>query len=666
MKTTVIFGGTTEGRVLSSMLSREGIKHIVCVATAYGKDMLEKGPFSEIRVGRMNKEEMVSFLAGIGPDKDIIVVDATHPYAEEATANIKASAKTCGIQYVRVKRDSENAGGEAVFSYDDISQCAKEIDATEGNILLTTGSKELGEYFNNVSDDTAARTYVRVLPSSESIVKCEEAGVERDHIIAMQGPFGRDLNEALIGQYAIRHLITKDSGSAGGFEEKVDAALAAGAKVHVIARPYTEDGVDIRTAFSIIIGKETPDTKDCLRITLIGYGPGDVSHMTDEARHALEECDAVFGAKRLLTGIKCPRIYEMYLASDIIPVLEKEDIKNAAIVFSGDTGYCSGAKSMQRALMKWRSDIDLRVIPGISSFSYLASKLQESYDDACLFSLHGRNTDRELKRLAEKVRYNGKVFALMSGAEDVRAIAGVLAVERIQGHITAGCDLSYENEKLIDMTFEEAEHFDHPGIVTVLIVNDSPQRRPLTGVLRDDDLIRDKVPMTKECIRHESIIRLKLSEGDMIFDIGGGTGSVACEAASLSPDIDVYTIERESAACELIRKNVQNLGLCNVTVVEGDAVSVLDDLPKPDRVFVGGSGGKLSGIIELLHQKGSGIRFVINAVTLETVEEIRKVISEYSPEDEESVMISVSDVQKAGGYNMLRAQNPVWIFSFTI
>ena len=199
-----------------------------------------------------------------------------------------------------------------------------------------------------------------------------------------------------------------------------------------------------------------------------------------------------------------------------------------------------------------------------------------------------------------------------------------------------------------------------------MIKNLNPLKRPLINVKKDSDFIRDKVPMTKECIRHESIIRLGLRKGDTFYDIGGGTGSVAIEAASLDLSLQVYTIEKKKEAVELIRENIKKADVPNVEVLEGDAVDLLDDMPKPDAVFIGGSGGQLSEIVSMLHSKGEGIRFVINAVSLETIEEVREVIKKYEPDDEETVMISVSDVKKLGSYHMLQGQNPIWICSFTI
>jgi precorrin-6Y C5,15-methyltransferase (decarboxylating) len=672
MKKVIIFSGTTEGRILSDKLTKECISHIVSVASEYGKEMMEESAFAEIHVGRMDANEIISFLTEREFSEEDMVIDATHPFATEVTSNIKEAAESLGVNLIRVIREEEKALPKDAEKYSDITDCANSLDKTEGNILLTTGSKELGQYCKSVSEETKKRTYVRVLPSIDSIKLCEREGIESDHIIAMHGPFGTELNEAIIRQYDIKHLVTKESGAAGGFLEKVATTVITGAQLHIIERPYTEDGVSVDAAFKIITGKDFSDAAviPCenkrLSVSLVGIGMGTESSLTTVARDAIEKAEAVFGAERLLRNISNPKKFSMYLSKDIIPVLENENIRNAVITFSGDIGFYSGAKKMIEALRKWRSDIDIQVIPGISSFAYLAAKLGESYDDACLFSIHGKNSDKDIKALTDKVIYNEKVFVLLSGVGDISEIAKELIAQSVEGRICVGINLSYENEKIIELSLEEAVQFKEDGIATIMIKNLKPLKRLLINVKKDSDFIRDKVPMTKECIRHESIIRLGLREGDTFYDIGGGTGSVAIEAASLDLSLQVYTIEKKKEAVELIKENIKKADIPNVEVLEGDAVDLLGDMQKPDAVFIGGSGGRLSEIVSMLHSKGDGIRFVINAVSLETIEEVREVIKKYEPDDEETVMISVSDVKKLGSYHMLQGQNPIWICSFTI
>ena len=248
----------------------------------------------------------------------------------------------------------------------------------------------------------------------------------------------------------------------------------------------------------------------------------------------------------------------------------------------------------------------------------------------------------------------------------MRRIAAAMKDAGIDGLIYAGVDLSYEDERIVTMTPDEALVSEYSGMVTAYITNNAPKARPLIPVIRDSDMIRGDVPMTKECIRHESIIRLGLCEGEVMYDVGGGTGSVSIEAASLSPELKVYVIERKAEAVDLIRENIKKAGLGNIEVVEGEAPDAFEGLPSPDRVFIGGSGGRLSEIIGTLSGRKKGITYVINAVSLETCDEVRKLFSEYGIQDEEILQISVTGVRKAGEHHLMNAQNPVWIFTFKL
>ena len=223
----VVFSGTTEGRLFSRQLAAQGAEVLVSVATPLGAE--EQGRLRGVTVhcGRLTPEEMTTMLQGAA-----LCVDATHPYAVDATKNIRAACKTACIEYHRLLRaPSPLPEGALVFS--GAAEAAQELARTEGNVLLTTGAKELGAF----SPIAPERCYPRVLPTQEGIAACEAAGVPHRNIIAMQGPFSRALNEALIQQFEIRWLVTKDGGAAGGFAEKVQAAQSTGAQLVVLRRP---------------------------------------------------------------------------------------------------------------------------------------------------------------------------------------------------------------------------------------------------------------------------------------------------------------------------------------------------------------------------------------------------------------------------------------------
>ena len=228
----VIFGGTTEGRTLSHTLAQLGAEVTVCVATAYGKEEQGGSAGMEVRCGRLDAEGMGQVLSGTA-----LCVDATHPYAVQASENIRQACAREQIRYIRLLRDKCGLP-EGARVFPTAQDAAQWLATTSGNILLATGAKELGAF----APLGGARLYPRVLPSHESLDACEAAGVPRSNILALQGPFTRELNEALIRQLRIRFLVTKDGGRVGGFEEKALAAAATGAQLGLLRRP-DEDGL---------------------------------------------------------------------------------------------------------------------------------------------------------------------------------------------------------------------------------------------------------------------------------------------------------------------------------------------------------------------------------------------------------------------------------------
>lgn len=222
----IIFSGTTEGRLLSHLLAEKGADVTVCVATEYGCEEQGEAPGITVLTGRKTVEEMVELLGGSD-----LCVDATHPYAVEVTKSVRRACGEAGVPYRRLLRD-QSADTDAI-AVDSAEAAAKLLADREGNILLATGMKELPAF----AGISPARLYPRVLPTGDSIAACERAGIPHRNIIAMQGPFSRELNEALIRQFNIAFLVTKDGGKAGGFQEKVQAAENTGVRMLLIRRP---------------------------------------------------------------------------------------------------------------------------------------------------------------------------------------------------------------------------------------------------------------------------------------------------------------------------------------------------------------------------------------------------------------------------------------------
>ncbi len=234
---------------------------------------------------------------------------------------------------------------------------------------------------------------------------------------------------------------------------------------------------------------------------------------------------------------------------------------------------------------------------------------------------------------------------------------------------------------------------DEKGKCLLYIENKRVGETPIIRGISDDEFIRGKTPMTKEEIRAISIRKLGLSADSVLYDIGAGTGSVSVEAALLHPDIKVFAIERNDEAAELIKKNKEKFCADNITVIKGEASEVLGKMAVSEiaalketgksgisasasecsdigvegkllvatHAFIGGSGGNMRAIIDLLKQRNPNVRIVINCVTLETLTEVLAVIKEGDFAEPDIVQVSASRYRKVGEYHMADAINPVYI-----
>lgn len=265
----IVFAGTSEGRFLYEFCAKSGIRAIFCVATEYGRQVLcgaeASGPV--IRTGRMEEAEM---LALFREKKPVLIIDATHPYAAEATDHIRKAAERYRqneqIQarvYYRVLRslseaedraeeEAEDAAqGETDVMYcPDMEQAVAYLNRTTGNILVTTGSKQLKELCKLVG--YADRVYLRVLPNPAVLQECLDNGFQAGHVICMQGPFSEEMNVAVLQEYNICYILTKQSGRTGGYPQKITAAGRCGVKPVVILPPQETDGVSVEAMKEIL------------------------------------------------------------------------------------------------------------------------------------------------------------------------------------------------------------------------------------------------------------------------------------------------------------------------------------------------------------------------------------------------------------------------------
>ena len=518
-----IFGGTTEGRLLAEYCSREKIEAWVSVASEYGEELLQEELMesgnagnqdlnhntclakknlktvqasSVIKVlrGRMDRYQMEEFIRNQGIH---LVIDATHPHARLVSEEIQEACGRTGVRLERCLRaEGEQKKARDWVEVDSIQEAVSFLSSVSGVIFATTGSKEL-EALCQIPD-YQKRVYARVLPTSNVLKKCEKLGITGSHLIAMQGPFSTEMNTLFLRQTKAEWLLTKDSGRAGGFQEKVEAARENGTRVVVIRRPE-EDGISLEEAMEVLKKADEGNVGELkTHLILAGIGMGQPSQMTGEVLRAIRESDALIGAGRMLESAeralqndlliskegkaenrqesaaaveKETKCYKAYLPDDVIQIVSKHpEWKQAVILYSGDTGFFSGASRMAERLRE--AGYPFTVYPGTSCVSYLSARLGTHWEDAAIYSAHGRelSVDRVMKRLCDPEEPAKRAFILMGGKNG----AGQFCERLTQAgygnvQVTVGENLSYPEEQIRSGTAEEMKKLEFADLSLMLL-----------------------------------------------------------------------------------------------------------------------------------------------------------------------------------------------------
>ena len=394
---------------------------------------------------------------------------------------------------------------------------------------------------------------------------------------------------------------------------------------------------------------------------IIGIGMGNPNTLTIAAQQALEDCDLIIGAQRLLDALSDFDAHKKPLvgADKIVHALHECQAQRACVVMSGDVGFYSGANQLYERLESL--DASVEVLPGVSSLSYLCAQLHTAWHDAYVVSAHGRTSD-----VTGAVQSHAKTFVLAgTGASSARGICEQL-VQRELGNVTVhvGERRSYADERITSGTAAELSDQDFHALSALLVLNPTPVAPHVRAPhLPDSAFLRERVPMTKEEVREVAICKLRIAPNHVVWDVGAGTGSVSVEAARAACEGQVFAVERSPQAQDLLRRNKEAFCLPNLHVVEGEAPYVLASLPAPDRVFVGGSGGRLEDVLRAALAANPRARLCITAVTLETLGEAVRCTRELDLANVDIVQLSVAKAHKAGASNLLRANNPVYVIS---
>ena len=674
MYKVLVFAGTTEGYEICRFLADHQVQTMGFAATEYGGKSLTENEYLTVQTGRLDEAAMEQVFSQEKPE---MVLDATHPYAAEVTVNIRTACEKTQTLYRRVLRESGSHEDKAVY-VESVQAAAQYLDQTQGNVLLTTGSKELAGFTG--MKDYQERLYARVLSLPNVMQACAELGFEGKHLIGMQGPFSRELNAAMLRQYHCKYLVTKDTGKAGGFQDKIDATLECDAVSVIIGRPLKEEGMSVKECkrfltehFSLI---HQP------HITLLGIGMGSREMLTVQGKNSLDQADLLIGARRMVDSVRRPDqdVFIEYRSQEIKDYIDSHpEYDNIVIVLSGDVGFYSGAKKLldvlqqnklsqnflssetaeQSSFVQNTVKPEIQVQCGISSVVYFMSKIGLSWDDAKIVSTHGRGCN-----LISYIRNEKKVFAIQGTSDGVAVLARKLVDYGMNDVLLyVGENLSYDNEKIFVKTAGELTEYTGDPLSVICAVNESAGKRLETHGIKDEEFIRGKAPMTKEEVRTVSLSKLRLTEDSVCYDVGAGTGSLSIEMALRAHQGKVWAIEKKEDAVELIRQNKVKFAADNLEIIEGLAPEALTDLPAPTHAFIGGSSGNLKEIVQILIEKNPQVRIVINCITLETVSEALETAKEFGFEENEIVQLSAARSKAIGRYHMMMGENPIYIIT---
>ena len=405
------------------------------------------------------------------------------------------------------------------------------------------------------------------------------------------------------------------------------------------------------------------------KVMIIGAGPGNPDLLSRAALDAIDIADVVIGAHRALVGIDVPPDVvrcELVKTADIVAALtDAASWQRAVVVMTGDVGLFSGARRLVEAL-SGDAQVDVRVIPGISSASYLAARLARPWQDWRFASAHGVACD-----IVAEAECTGELFLVTSGGEDPSRLSGELVQAGFgDARVTVAERLSYPDERITCATASEiaGQTFDDLSVMLIEFAGGagSPanSRWPYASSGIPDELfIRGDVPMTKQEVRAVALAKLRLTATDTVWDVGAGTGSVSIEAALVARAGSVWAVERNAAGVRLIRENADAFGCGNVHAVPGVAPEALAKLPVPDAVFVGGSAGELPSIVEAALEKNSQVRLCVPCVTVETLTEACALLSGSRFKGFEACQVSAARAEAVGSHHLMKAQNPVFLVS---
>ena len=350
------------------------------------------------------------------------------------------------------------------------------------------------------------------------------------------------------------------------------------------------------------------------RIHVIGIAPG-ASTLAPDAAAVLGDCDLVCGTARHLALVAGFAGEQVDLAAGLGAVIDRLTTASglrAGILASGDPDFFGVAALVRRRIPRDQ----VRVWPAVSSMQLAFARAGESWSGARFASLHGR----PLENLAP-VLGAPAVGVFTDGTNTPAVIARYLADSGWDDlELVVAEDLGLPGERLRRGSVAEFFQWTGSDLNVVLLLRSGPAPRPLGPGLPEEAFSHSRGLITKAEVRAVALGLLRLPRQGVLWDVGAGSGSLGVEACLLAPALRVYAVEKTADGIGHIRENRRRFRTAGLTPVAGTAPGALADLPDPDRVFVGGSGGDLPQILDDCRARlRPGGALVVSAVLTETL-----------------------------------------------
>ncbi len=402
------------------------------------------------------------------------------------------------------------------------------------------------------------------------------------------------------------------------------------------------------------------------KVYIIGVGRSGASSLLPEMCQLINQAELIFGGERLLDMFPAEQGQRIVIKDNLAEIIEviKANLgeKQMVILASGDPNFYGVAKYLTSKLGK---DI-FKIIPNVSSMQLAFAKIKESWDDATFASVHSR----PIEDIVETVRSSHKIGIFTDEEHTPAAVASVLLAHGVDGYQAYVCqELGGEGEKVIQTDLHGLSKMRFSPLNILILLRAEQEkvedefRHRLLGIPDEEFCYRrpKRGLITKLEVRAVSLAKMCLVADSVVWDIGAGSGAVSIEASFLARNGRIFAIEKNTEDVAIIRKNLQRFGVSNVEVIQTLAPDGLDDLPNPTAVFIGGSGGRMEGILDIAcHKLKTGGRIVINAATLESLNTAVDGLRARGF-TAEVTLVNIARSQDIANLTRLEALNPVFV-----